>query len=255
VDAAGNVYIADSNNYVIREVSNGIINTIAGNGSPAASGDGGSATAAGMLPSGFGLDTAGDLFISDFNAGTIREVSGGIIHTIAGTGTVGFSADGLPALSAPMNPSALVVDPAGDIYFSEQGSQRVRVLKTNAPPPAMTQVVSAASYQAPIESGSWVMIQGTNLAIDTRLWQASDFVQGNLPTELDGTSVTIDNVPAYVEYISPTQINVLAPADSKVGMVTVVVTNNGVASARGQRNCYRSRRRSSCRLRTMCTRR
>jgi uncharacterized protein (TIGR03437 family) len=75
------------------------------------------------------------------------------------------------------------------------------------------------------------MIQGTDLANDTRVWQSSDFNGNNLPTQLDGTSVTIDGVPAYVEYISPTQINVLAPADSNTGTVNVVVTNNGNVSA------------------------
>ena len=98
-------------------------------------------------------------------------------------------------------------------------------------PVAITKVLNAASFTAPIEAGSWVMIQGTDLAKDTRLWQSSDFNGNNLPTQLDGTSVTIDGIPAYVEYISPTQINVLAPADSTTGSVNVVVTNNGQASA------------------------
>ena len=98
-------------------------------------------------------------------------------------------------------------------------------------PPVITKVVSAASFEAPIEAGSWVMIQGTDLANSQRLWQTSDFDGANLPKVLDGVSVTIDNQPAYVEYISPTQINVLAPTDSATGTVNVVVTNNGHSSA------------------------
>jgi uncharacterized protein (TIGR03437 family) len=97
--------------------------------------------------------------------------------------------------------------------------------------PVITKVLNAASFQAPIEAGSWVMIQGTNLANDTRVWQTSDFVGNNLPVSLDGVSVTIDGKPAFVEYISPTQINVQAPTDSATGTVNVVVTNNGLASA------------------------
>jgi len=97
--------------------------------------------------------------------------------------------------------------------------------------PAITKVVSAASFQTPIEAGSWVMIQGTDLANDTRVWQSSDFVGNNLPVQLDGVSVTIDGKSAFVEYISPTQINVQAPSDSATGTVNVVVTNNGHASA------------------------
>ena len=100
-----------------------------------------------------------------------------------------------------------------------------------APAPVITKVLSAASFQAPIEAGSWVMIQGTNLANDTRLWKTSDFAGNNLPTSLDGVTVTIDGKAAFVEYISPTQINVQAPSDGATGAVNVVVTNNGLASA------------------------
>jgi len=75
------------------------------------------------------------------------------------------------------------------------------------------------------------MIQGTNLANSTHLWQTSDFIGSNLPTVVDGVSVSIDGNPAFVEYISPTQINVQAPSDNAAGNVNVLVTNNGVASA------------------------
>ena len=82
-----------------------------------------------------------------------------------------------------------------------------------------------------IEAGSWVTIQGSNLANTTRTWRSSDFVGDDLPTSLDGVSVSIDGQPAFVEYISPTQINVQAPSDSMVGAVNVVVDNNGAVSA------------------------
>jgi hypothetical protein len=78
-------------------------------------------------------------------------------------------------------------------------------------------VTNGASFQPDFASATWVSIFGTNLSESTRAWQSSDFVGGLLPTSLDGVSVTIDGVPAYVEYISPTQINVLAPDDAKVG--------------------------------------
>jgi uncharacterized protein (TIGR03437 family) len=97
--------------------------------------------------------------------------------------------------------------------------------------PVITSVVNGASFQPGIEAGSWVTIQGNNLANITRTWQASDFTGNDLPTSLGGVSVTIDGEPAFVEYISPMQINVLAPSDSMTGSVNVVVNNNGMVSA------------------------
>ena len=88
---------------------------------------------------------------------------------------------------------------------------------------AVPPVVNGASYQPSFAPATWVAIFGTNLASTTYTWQPSDFVNGALPTSLDGVSVTIDGKPAYVEYISPTQINVLAPDDDTVGPVAVVV--------------------------------
>jgi uncharacterized protein (TIGR03437 family) len=100
-------------------------------------------------------------------------------------------------------------------------------------PPVITSVVNGASFQPGIEAGSWVTIQGSNLANTSpgRTWRSDEVVNGNLPTSLDGVSATIDGKPAFVYYISPTQINVQAPSTSATGTVNVVVTNNGSASA------------------------
>jgi uncharacterized protein (TIGR03437 family) len=100
-------------------------------------------------------------------------------------------------------------------------------------PPVITSVLNAASFQPGIEAGSWVMIQGTNLAniYPGQTWTASDFAGNDLPIQLAGVSVIIDGKPAFVEYSSPTQINVQAPTDTVTGTVNVVVTNNGAVSA------------------------
>jgi uncharacterized protein (TIGR03437 family) len=100
-------------------------------------------------------------------------------------------------------------------------------------PPVIAAVLNAASYQPGIEAGSWVMIEGANLANTNpgRTWHSADFTGPGLPTSLDGVSVTIDGKPAFVEYISPAQINVQAPSDTALGTVSVVVNNNGEASA------------------------
>ncbi len=96
--------------------------------------------------------------------------------------------------------------------------------------PNITAVANAASYQPGFASATWLSIFGTNLSSATYSWQNSDFVNGLLPTSLEGVSVTVNGKPAFVDYISPTQINVLAPDDTATGMVQVQVTTARQAS-------------------------
>ncbi len=110
VDAAGNLYIADTVDNRIRKVSasTGIITTVAGNGSPGYSGDGGAATAAELYyPYGVAVDAAGNLYIADTGNNRIRKVSAstGIITTVAGNGTAGYSGDGGAATAAETRPA------------------------------------------------------------------------------------------------------------------------------------------------------
>jgi uncharacterized protein (TIGR03437 family) len=99
-----------------------------------------------------------------------------------------------------------------------------------APAVTVTGVVNAGSYQPGIASGTWISIFGTNLSQSTYGWQASDIVNGALPTTLQGVSVTVNGLPAYVDYVSATQINALAPDDDTLGPVPVQVTTAGATS-------------------------
>jgi uncharacterized protein (TIGR03437 family) len=95
----------------------------------------------------------------------------------------------------------------------------------------ITEVTDAASFRPEISAHSWVAIKGAGLASTTRIWGAADFVGAALPLALDGTSVTIDGLPAAVYYISPTQLNVLAGALPRTGPVPVVVTTPSGSSS------------------------
>ncbi len=155
VDSAGNIYIADYYNNRIREVSNGIITTIAGSGAVefgngGFSGDGGPATAATLnLPYGVAVDSAGNIFIADSGNGLIRKVSNGIITTVAGGG---FDlGDGGPATSAGLNPFAVAVDSVGNLYIADSGDNRIREVLSNSPSfasPLPAGVVSLSLSQA-----------------------------------------------------------------------------------------------------------
>jgi uncharacterized protein (TIGR03437 family) len=99
--------------------------------------------------------------------------------------------------------------------------------------PAIAGVANAEGGVATIAPNTWVTIVGSNLSPpgDTRIWGNSDFVGGQLPTSLDGLSVTVNGMPAYVYYISPTQMNILTPPNPMAGSVPVQVSDNGVISA------------------------
>jgi uncharacterized protein (TIGR03437 family) len=104
---------------------------------------------------------------------------------------------------------------------------------SQTPTPAVTSVVTAFSNNLTIAPNTWVVIKGTQLSPigDSRIWLAADFVGNQMPVNLDGVSVSMNSEPAYVYYISPTQLNVLTPPDLAAGPVQVTVTNNATTSA------------------------
>ncbi len=135
VDTSGNLFIADTGNRCIREVStNGTITTVAGNGTPGFSGDGGPATNANLnAPKGVAVDNSGNLFIADWSNTRVRKVStNGIITTVAGNGTYGYSGDGGPATNASMGyPWRVTVDALGNLFIADYGLQRIRMVNAN----------------------------------------------------------------------------------------------------------------------------
>lgn len=107
------------------------------------------------------------------------------------------------------------------------------IAASGAAEPSVSRVSNAASGAAAISPNQWVEIDGANLAPagDSRSWNASDFLNHQLPTQLDGVSVTVNGKPAYVSYISPSQVNILTPPDAISGSVPVQVTVNGTSGA------------------------
>ena len=134
VDSAGNIFIADKYNNRVRKVnaSDGIITTVAGNGLEGNIGNGGPATSARLYrPNAVFVDLQGNIYIAEGNWVRKVNASDGIISTITGSTTAGYSGDGGPAASALLNaPHGLFVDQAGNIFIGDSGNTCIR--KINA---------------------------------------------------------------------------------------------------------------------------
>ena len=227
VDGNGNVYIVDSQLRMIN--SAGVINTV-GHGSfggctqtptPVAN--------ANIAGNGLGLDGSGNLYIATGGGGCVRLLqTNGFVTGVAGGGT-NLNGDGGPATSAAFSPSAVSVDSSGNIYIATTAAKVRKVSATNVLPTALpiissNGVVNGASFTATgIAPNAWVTIKGGNFSTTTGVWTVTN---GVLPTSLNGVSVTFDGLAGYVNYVSPTQINVLTPPNLTSQVPMVVVTNS-----------------------------
>lgn len=132
-DSGSIMYIAETALNRVRKVENGIITTLAGNGSSLSAGDGGPATSAALKnPQGVAVDSNGNVYISESNV--IRKVdTSGVISTIAGSSTSGFYGDGVPASSALLRtPTSLTVDASGMLHISDTNNHSIRAINLNS---------------------------------------------------------------------------------------------------------------------------
>jgi uncharacterized protein (TIGR03437 family) len=155
-----------------------------------------------LSPGGIDVDFHGDIYVGGYSNAVDLPVTAGVFQPTSNSGNAkgGFLAKITPSGASAGTPVISEIDNA----FS------------NIP-------------NSPIQSGTWVAIKGTNLSSTNpgRGWSTNE----NFPTSMDGTSVTINGKPAFMYYISPTQVNVQAPSDSTVGPVNVIVTHNDNSSA------------------------
>ena len=182
-------------------------------------------------------NTFGDAFLVQFSAagkqlygtflgGSGNDVGLGVAVTSTGVAAVVGSTASIdfPVLNAaqPKNPAQIT---------EGTGAAFVTSISGLGGGPNITSVHNAGGETSIIAPNTWIEIKGSNLAPDTRQWQGSDFVNGQMPTQLDGVVVTVDGKPAFVSYISSAQVNVLTPIDSTTGAVQVQIKNNQGTSA------------------------
>jgi uncharacterized protein (TIGR03437 family) len=150
------------------------------------------------------------------------------------TGSMNISFSNVMLTPAGGSPTALTGGNAATLgKLITNGAGVNLTYATNASDPQISLVANAEGESPTIAPNNWVEIKGSNLAPagDSRIWQSSDFVNNQMPTKLDGVSVTVNGKNAFVYYISPTQVNILTPPDAISGPVQVVLTNNGAVSA------------------------
>jgi len=234
VDSVGNLFIPDYGGHRIRKVStSGIITTVAGNGTAGFSGDGGPATSAQLnAPTDVAVDGAGNLFIADDVNRRVRKVSpSGIITTVAGNGTQGFSGDGGPATDAALYfPSGVAVDRSGNVYVADGSANVVRVLRPTNQSVLIAAVVDAASQTAnPVSPGKIVVIYGAGLGPPQLIQNQPG--GGQFGTELGGTVVSFNGIAGPILYVSATQVAAIVPYAVTGTTVQVTVAYQGEVSA------------------------
>ena len=221
VGASGTVYISDTSGHRVRMIDgSGNISTIAGNGTPGYSGDGGPATSA-MLnyPGGLAVDASGSVYICDKYNQRIRKVSGGVITTVAGNGALGFSGDGGPAASAMLSyPAGVVVDASGNLYIADTSNSRIRKVVTSG---TITTVAgngingySGDGGQATSSSLYWP--QGVGMDASGNLWIADTSngrvrkvsTSGIITTQAGGGSVGDGGPGAFAKFSFPQAVAV-----------------------------------------------
>ena len=232
VDGSGDVFIADTDNSVIREVTSGTIQTVIGNNTLAYSGDGGFALNAELnTPGEVSVDGSGDLFIADTASSVIREVAAatGDIQTVAGNGTdcadpTTACGDGAAATSAQLNnPSGLFLDAAGNIFIADTSDNRVRVVNTGTAAITLATVV--------IQPGDIATVAGNGTACPDSATACGD---GGAATSAELASpygVFVDSSGNI--FIADTGDYVIREVAASSGIITTVAGNYAPCSPPG----------------------
>jgi uncharacterized protein (TIGR03437 family) len=251
VDKADNLLIAEDGGRIRKVSPDGTITTVAGGvlfGSARGfSGDGGPATSARLSwPVGLAVDSTGNLLIADpganFETGDagddpsvdhrIRKVSlDGTITTVAGNGSHDFSGEGGAAITAAFDgPTGIAVDGAGNVYVADVGNRVIRVMRPAKSSVLIGAVVDAASQHADrISPGKIVVIYGAGLGPSQPIQNQPK--NGQISTELSGTTVSFNNFAAPILYTSATQVAAVVPYAASGSTARVSVTYQGQVSA------------------------
>ncbi|MGE5108591.1 MAG: hypothetical protein ACM3H8_13675 [Sphingobacteriales bacterium] len=249
VDASGIVYVADKNNNRIRKITpDGVVTTLAGNGTPGSTNGPGS-VAQFNLPSGVAVDALGNVLVADGGNHMIRRITpAGFVSLVAGTGTPG-GGDGISSFAQFNNPSGVAVDGSGNVYVADAGNNKIRKIEgfnvstlAGSGTPGFTEGPgTAAQFNNPtgvaVDAGGnvWVADKSNQAIRQVTSAGVVSTLAGN------GTAGFKDSIPAFARFNSPAGIAVditgnLFVADQgnqrirEIGVLVVVSTlaGNGI---------------------------
>jgi len=200
VDSAGNVYVADNGNHTIRKVSAaGVVTTLAGLAGSGGSADGTGSAARFSLPNGVAVDSAGNVYVADFNNHTIRKVTpAGVVTTLAGRAGSFGSADGTGGAARFIFPTDVAVDSAGNVYVADTGNYAIRK-------------VTAAGVVTTLAGNAGVSGSADGAGSVARFYRPSDVVvdnAGNLYVADSGNNTIRKGVPYAGPFITAQPIRV-----------------------------------------------
>jgi sugar lactone lactonase YvrE len=255
VDKQGNLYIADSKNHRVRKVDrDGVITTVAGTGADSSAKDGGPAIRSALdTPVDVALDKEGTLYVAELGASRIRRVNqDGVLTTVAGNGTEGFSGDDGPATSAQLaSPTGVHVAADGAVYIADDGNSRVRTVDPagtittvagngtegfagDGGPATAAQLTSAVTVTTDEAGNVYVADEGAHRVrrIDTDGVITTAAGTGDEGVPEDGTRATSADLdkPVGVSIDSDGRLYI---ADSGADRVYVIATDGTIATVAG----------------------
>jgi uncharacterized protein (TIGR03437 family) len=238
VDPSGNIYVGSINTaYLLKISSSGAVSIAGGNTGCSYIGDGGLAVNASICqPSSLALDSSGNLYVGDTTCYCVRQISAatGIIQTVAGNGSKGYTGDNGPALQAEMRSVASIALFGSTLYVADGVGDVVRAVTPDSPPampvaPNFSSITSSASYESgPIAPGELISFFGNYLGPVTAAY-ATLGSNGRVTNELGDVQVLFDGVPSPLIYVGAGQINAIAPYSVANGIHTITVKTPGGA--------------------------
>lgn len=223
----GAIYISESGaNRIRRAMPGGRLETIAGTGQAASTGDGGPATDAALCnPAGMVFDSLGNLYVAEAGGHRIRRIrTDGVIETVAGNGQNRSSGDGGSPLTASIfEPTMLTMDPAGNLYVTQRRTHVIRkiVLPRQRPSISVSGLTSAAGTRA-FAPGAMFTLRGVNMTSATAASEVPP-----LPRSLGGVQVLINGIAVPLESVSPGSIRGQIPFEVEPGEATLRVESGG----------------------------